>query len=366
MTASSSTTNSSSSVSTADTSSSNPPPQHALHRQHIARSSASSGGGGAAAPLPPRAPPRVGVGGGGGGGGGVGQSQACAACKYQRRKCNADCPLARYFPADEQRRFLNAHHLFGVSKIQKTLRDTPPELHADAMQALTFEANARASDPVGGAARVVVELCRQYEMLHTELAAVQHHLKLCRQQHAAAAAAAANDQLVANVDPLADPAAEMLFAGAVVPNQNDDAMVDAFYADQQTAGDGDQEQYLVKDEALAAQPPPQQPYEYLNYGTAGDEGSSHAWYTGNGGDADASPPMGLSDQLQQCQIGAAPPFDVKPELPATMEHGGSVFVEQPEQKILPAAGSSSSAAAHCQLELGCSSNAWKVGTHVIN
>uniref|UniRef100_A0A0D3H605 Uncharacterized protein n=2 Tax=Oryza TaxID=4527 RepID=A0A0D3H605_9ORYZ len=234
------------------------------------------------------------------------------------------------------------------------------------MQALTFEANARASDPVGGAARVVVELCRQYEMLHAELAAVQHHLKLCRQQHAAAAAAAANDPLVANVDPLADTAAEMLFAGAVVPNQNDDAMVDAFYADQQTAGDGDQEQYLVKDEALAAQPPPQQPYEYLNYGTAGDEGSSHAWYTGNGGDADASPPMGLSDQLQQCQIGAAPPFDVKPELPATMEHGGSVFVEQPEQKILPAAGSSSSAAAHCQLELGCSSNAWKVGTHVIN
>uniref|UniRef100_A0A0E0M0E6 LOB domain-containing protein n=1 Tax=Oryza punctata TaxID=4537 RepID=A0A0E0M0E6_ORYPU len=379
MTASSSTTtNSSSSVSTADTSSSNPPPpppQHALH--HHITSSASSGGGGGA-PLAPRAPPRVGV-----GGGGVGQSQACAACKYQRRKCNADCPLARYFPADEQRRFLNAHHLFGVSKIQKTLRDTPPELHADAMQALTFEANARASDPVGGAARVVVELGRQYELLHAELVAVQHHLKLCRQQHAAAAAAAAeaaNDPLVGN-DPLADPAAEMLFAGAgaVVSNPNDDAMVDAFYADQQTAaGDGDgggglQEQFLVKDETQAVQPPPpQQPYEYLYYGTVGDEGSSHAWCSGNGGEADASPPMGLSDQLQQCQIGAAATFveafDVKPDLPATMEHSGSVLLEQPERKLLAAAGSSSSsaaaAAAHCQLELGCSSNAWKVGAHV--
>ncbi|KAF0913224.1 hypothetical protein E2562_020385 [Oryza meyeriana var. granulata] len=292
---------------------------------------------------------------------------------YQRRKCNPDCPLARYFPADEQRRFLNAHHLFGVKNIQKTLRDTPPELHADAMQALTFEANTRASDPVGGAARVVVELSRQYELVCAELAAVHHHLKLCRQQQAAAAVAA-NDPLIAN-DPLADPAAAMLFTGAGAgPNQNDDAMVDAFYVDQQTtgeaaalqAGGGFQEQYLIKDE-VQVQQLPQQPCEYLYYGTAGDEGSSHAWssadnvqHNGIGGEAD-EPPMGLSDQLQQhCQIEApsfVEAFDVKPELPARMERHGSV---------LAVAGSSSSsgAAAHCQLELGCSSNAWNAGAHV--
>uniref|UniRef100_A0A0D9XCZ2 LOB domain-containing protein n=1 Tax=Leersia perrieri TaxID=77586 RepID=A0A0D9XCZ2_9ORYZ len=282
-------------------------------------------------PNPPRnAAARVGIGGGGGG-----QSQACAACKYQRRKCNADCPLARYFPADDQRRFQNAHRLFGVSNIQKTLRRTPPELHADAMQALTFEADARAADPVGGAARLVKELDLQLKAVYSELLSVHHQIML-HQAAAAAAAAASENSLPPG----------MIFSGA--GENEEDAMVDSFYVDQQVA-----EQYLVKDEV--------QPCLYYETAAAGDEGSSHAWTSGDNGGGENSTPMVLSDQLRQhYQIDqAAQVFDVKPEVTMVGHVDGGVVVGQTETKVAAAkAGSPSSssaeaaAAARCQLELG--------------
>ncbi|KAL5200839.1 hypothetical protein ABZP36_035193 [Zizania latifolia] len=340
----STTTSSASSVSTgADTSSesnSAPPPQR-LFDQGIATTTAdnsgsSTGGGGpgpttAEAQLPDAGRlPRVGVGGGGG------QNQACAACKYQRRKCTPDCQLAPYFPADDQRRFLNAHHLFGVSNIKKTLNLTPPDRHQDAMRALTFEAEARAQDPVGGAAGIVVQLRHVYHAVLAELATVLHQLAFCRQQQQQAAAANhANDVLMADDDPAA-----MLLAGVGAGlNQYDPVVNNALYVDQQIAGEAAvvqavggalQEQYEAQ-----VQPPPQ---NYFYHGTAGDEGSSHAWNNvdsvqdfGNGGEAE--PPMGL------CQIEATPfvePIDVKPELPTTMGDNGSVgHVEQQDSKAPP-------------------------------
>ncbi|KAF8697379.1 hypothetical protein HU200_035973 [Digitaria exilis] len=123
-----------------------------------------------------------------GGGGGSGSTiQACAACKYQRRKCNTDCPLAPYFPADQQRRFLNAHRLFGVSNILKKLKRLRPEDCPDAMGTLIYSSDLRAQDPVGGCYRIVLNLQRQLEMENAELSAVLHHLNICRQAAAAAA-----------------------------------------------------------------------------------------------------------------------------------------------------------------------------------
>ncbi|CAO2210859.1 unnamed protein product [Urochloa humidicola] len=116
-----------------------------------------------------------------------GTNQACAACKYQRRKCNPDCPLAPYFPADQQRRFLNAHRLFGVSNILKTLKRLRPELCADAMSTLIYQSDMRATDPVGGCYRLILSLEAQLEVETAELSAVLHHLALCRQAAAAAA-----------------------------------------------------------------------------------------------------------------------------------------------------------------------------------
>ncbi|VAH69401.1 unnamed protein product [Triticum turgidum subsp. durum] len=120
-------------------------------------------------------------GGSGGGGGGGTTNQACAACKYQRRKCNPDCPLAPYFPADQQRRFLNAHRLFGVSNILKTLRRLKPELCDAAMQTLIYQAEMRAMDPVGGCCSMIIDLEHTSELLSAELAALQQHLDMCRQ-----------------------------------------------------------------------------------------------------------------------------------------------------------------------------------------
>ncbi|CAD6245004.1 unnamed protein product [Miscanthus lutarioriparius] len=118
----------------------------------------------------------------------AGTNQACAACKYQRRKCNPDCPLAPYFPADQQRRFLNAHRLFGVSNILKTLKKLRPDLCADAMVTLIYQSDMRAQDPVGGCYRLILSLERQFEIETAELSAVLHHLALCRQAATAATA----------------------------------------------------------------------------------------------------------------------------------------------------------------------------------
>ncbi|KAL0424991.1 UNVERIFIED_CONTAM: LOB domain-containing protein 22 [Sesamum radiatum] len=81
-------------------------------------------------------------------------TQACAACKYQRRKCASDCILAPYFPHARQRQFLNAHRLFGVSNI--VTFDPPAKDHA--MRTIIFQSEARATDPVGGCYRIIRDL----------------------------------------------------------------------------------------------------------------------------------------------------------------------------------------------------------------
>ncbi|EHA8591496.1 receptor-like serine/threonine-protein kinase ALE2 [Cocos nucifera] len=113
-------------------------------------------------------------------------TQACAACKYQRRRCKPDCTLAPYFPADQQRQFLNAHRLFGVSNILKIIRDLDPLQRTEAMRSIIFQSNARAHDPVGGCYRIILELERQLEQDSAELALVLRQLAICRSQAQAA------------------------------------------------------------------------------------------------------------------------------------------------------------------------------------
>ncbi|KAK4730021.1 hypothetical protein R3W88_023009 [Solanum pinnatisectum] len=111
---------------------------------------------------------RVASRGGGGGSGGNG-SQACAACKYQRRRCAPDCLLAPYFPVERNKEFLNAHKLFGVSNLLKLLRNVEPFQRDNAMKALIFEANIRAGDPVGGCYRIIMNLQRLINLYEMEL-----------------------------------------------------------------------------------------------------------------------------------------------------------------------------------------------------
>ncbi|KAL2899557.1 LOB domain-containing protein 22, partial [Bienertia sinuspersici] len=109
-------------------------------------------------------------------------TQACAACKYQRRKCGPECALAPYFPHDRQRQFLNAHKLFGVSNITKIIRNLKPHEKDVAMNTIIFQSDARAKDPVGGCYRIIKELHHQIAYCKAELDLVLQQLELCKAQ----------------------------------------------------------------------------------------------------------------------------------------------------------------------------------------
>ncbi|XP_019463371.1 PREDICTED: LOB domain-containing protein 27-like isoform X2 [Lupinus angustifolius] len=114
-----------------------------------------------------------------------GTTQACAACKYQRRKCTSECLLAPYFPADQPKVFLNVHKLFGVSNIVKILKILEPDQKKIAMDSIIIQSNYRSKYPVHGCWE---EICRlQYQILwaEEELQAVYQQLETCRQQQQA-------------------------------------------------------------------------------------------------------------------------------------------------------------------------------------
>ncbi|KAF8378374.1 hypothetical protein HHK36_029713 [Tetracentron sinense] len=112
-----------------------------------------------------------------------GTSQACAACKYQRRKCSADCPLAPYFPPDKPKMFQNAHRLFGVSNILKILNQLNPSQQMEAMRSIVFQADIREKFPTHGCCGIIYQLNYQLRQTEEELHAVNTKLAICRQQY---------------------------------------------------------------------------------------------------------------------------------------------------------------------------------------
>lgn len=111
-----------------------------------------------------------------------GSGQACAACKYQRRKCSNDCPLRPYFPADKPQMFLNAHRLFGVCNITKILRKAPKDLKKEAMKSVIYESDLRARYPVHGCWGVIWQLHCQLQAMIEELRCVKMKLAMCKEQ----------------------------------------------------------------------------------------------------------------------------------------------------------------------------------------
>ncbi|WOK91805.1 hypothetical protein Cni_G00496 [Canna indica] len=114
------------------------------------------------------------------GGGGGTHNKACAACKFQRRRCADNCPLAAFFPADQTKQFENCHRLFGVSNITKTLRALDPPLKAEAMSAMKYEAEARDRDPVYGCVGYIIFLQQQVQEAERELKAIRDQLEVLR------------------------------------------------------------------------------------------------------------------------------------------------------------------------------------------
>ncbi|EOY29909.1 LOB domain-containing 22-like protein [Theobroma cacao] len=126
-------------------------------------------------------------------------SPACAACKYQRRKCTRNCLLAPFFPANHQKDFLNAHKLFGVSNILKIIRNLDPPQRLIAMKSIVFEANTRANDPVGGCYGIISDLKMQIDWVKAERDLVLHQLAICKAQTAAASQQQSGQQQMVQV-----------------------------------------------------------------------------------------------------------------------------------------------------------------------
>ncbi|CAL5044160.1 unnamed protein product [Urochloa decumbens] len=98
-----------------------------------------------------------------------GGAAACAACKYQRRRCTPECPLAEFFPQDRSRVFRNAHRLFGVSNILKTLARAGREKRREAMHCIIYESQAWDINPATGCVPIIQDLQRRIRQAELDL-----------------------------------------------------------------------------------------------------------------------------------------------------------------------------------------------------
>lgn len=111
-----------------------------------------------------------------------GINQACARCRYQRRKCTSECVLAPYFPPDKPKIFQNAHKLFGVGNILKILKDLDETQKMEAMKSIIYEANIRDKFPVYGCLGVIMQYEYQIQQMEEELQLVLSQLAIWKQQ----------------------------------------------------------------------------------------------------------------------------------------------------------------------------------------
>ncbi|XP_050387920.1 LOB domain-containing protein 20 [Argentina anserina] len=104
-------------------------------------------------------------------------SAPCGACKFLRRKCIGGCIFAPHFGSDQgAARFAAVHKVFGASNVSKLLLHIPLNRRHDAVVTISYEAQARLSDPVYGCVSTILALQQQVASLQTELAMVQTQL----------------------------------------------------------------------------------------------------------------------------------------------------------------------------------------------
>lgn len=102
-------------------------------------------------------------------GAGVGYSSSmnngapCGACKFLRRKCVRGCIFAPYFSAEQgASKFAAVHKVFGASNVAKLLVHIPTPHRSDAVLTISYEAQARLSDPVYGCVATIFALQQQH------------------------------------------------------------------------------------------------------------------------------------------------------------------------------------------------------------
>ncbi|KAJ4898554.1 LOB domain-containing protein 20 [Raphanus sativus] len=108
---------------------------------------------------------------------GTGTASPCGACKFLRRKCASGCIFAPHFGSDQgAARFAAVHKVFGASNVSKLLHHIPVNRRHDAVVTISYEAQARLSDPVYGCVSTILALQQQVASLQAELSLVQSQL----------------------------------------------------------------------------------------------------------------------------------------------------------------------------------------------
>ncbi|CAK7341527.1 unnamed protein product [Dovyalis caffra] len=101
----------------------------------------------------------------------------CGACKFLRRKCIGGCIFAPHFGSDQgAARFAAVHKIFGASNVSKLLVHIPLNRRHEAVVTISYEAQARLSDPVYGCVSTILALQQQVASLQAELSMVQTQL----------------------------------------------------------------------------------------------------------------------------------------------------------------------------------------------
>ncbi|KAH7686495.1 Lateral organ boundaries LOB domain-containing protein [Dioscorea alata] len=107
---------------------------------------------------------------------------ACAACNYLRVRCNFDCPLARYFPANRASEVVWVDRHVGLAGFVELVNRMRPELRDQTAESLISKAKGRRRDAVHAAADIAQHLLAKTEATKKELQSVRQHLALLRSQ----------------------------------------------------------------------------------------------------------------------------------------------------------------------------------------
>ncbi|KAK7315519.1 hypothetical protein VNO77_34069 [Canavalia gladiata] len=101
----------------------------------------------------------------------------CGACKFLRRKCIGGCIFAPHFGTDQgAAKFAAVHKVFGASNVSKLLSNIPMNHRHEAAATISYEAQARLSDPIYGCVSTILALQQQVASLQSELAMLQNQL----------------------------------------------------------------------------------------------------------------------------------------------------------------------------------------------
>ncbi|KAI3975381.1 hypothetical protein MKX01_004468 [Papaver californicum] len=107
----------------------------------------------------------------------------CAACKYHKRGCLPECPLAPIFTPNRREDVEAVYRVFTAGNFIKLLKLVKPDEQVLAAESLITEAKARVADPARGLAGTMHNLSHKLDDLRSELGLIKQQNELIRRRH---------------------------------------------------------------------------------------------------------------------------------------------------------------------------------------